>query len=331
MAKPSAELSALIEAYKTADIEFPKLRPVTLAQWILESGWGSSELARTYKNFGGIKWRPAMAGYATKVSYNASDGVDDYCAFKTYPDFIKGYWKFLDRPPYHGWRDHTDGESFISFIGPIYTPTKGYAERVLDLVPRAMALLGNDQDEASPADESSHLSGHGHGNEVEKPNVDRYVATTHKSSREGTSIDNIVIHYTTSRNIDGTIDTFVHGRIDPNTGKLIRTSAHYIVGRDGMLVQMVDDSDAAWHAGSKKMNKRSIGIEHSANATDQITPDQNKKSIGLIRWLVAEYGVPKENIIPHDHIHSTDCPGKLLAAYGDTHKAAVANWVSQNL
>ena len=69
-----------------------------------------------------------------------------------------------------------------------------------------------------------------------KPQVDRWEDTSHKSSRNGADIDHIVIHYTTSRNIDGTI-------ITSNTA--LGNSAHYIVGLDGALVQMVEDAERA--------------------------------------------------------------------------------------
>ena len=41
-----------------------------------------------------------------------------------------------------------------------------------------------------------------------------------------------------------------------------QASAHYGVGSTGRLVQWVDESDAAWHAGVYNVNLDSIGIEH---------------------------------------------------------------------
>src|SRR5687767_7964948 len=89
-----------------------------------------------------------------------------------------------------------------------------------------------------------------------KPRVDRVESTGHKSSRGGSAIDHVVMHYTTSRNSEGSISHFKTGTR--------RASAHYIVGQDGKLVQMVADKDCAWHAGTSAMNSRSIGIEHVA-------------------------------------------------------------------
>lgn len=135
-------LQKLATIYAGDDVRYPQLRAVTLAQWMLESGRATSKLAKLHYNFGGIKWRKEMAAYATKVKYEANDGVDFYCKFATIENFITGYWAFLNRSPYSGWEEHADtAEDFIRFIGPIYTPTKNYADKVLALVPEATELL----------------------------------------------------------------------------------------------------------------------------------------------------------------------------------------------
>jgi N-acetylmuramoyl-L-alanine amidase len=138
----SALLTRLATIYQGEEVRHPQLRAVTLAQWMLESGRGTSKLAKEHYNFGGLKWRREMAAFATKVRYEAHDGADDYCKFATMENFIRGYWAFLDRAPYTGWEEHVEtGEDFIRFIGPVYTPSKNYADRVLALVPEAEALL----------------------------------------------------------------------------------------------------------------------------------------------------------------------------------------------
>lgn len=100
----------------------PRLMEMMLAQCAVESGWGNSKLARTYLNFGGMKWRDFMKPYATPQHYLASDGPAIYCRFKTYNDFVAGYFFRLDEhPSYDGWRDHAaTPEDFIKFVGPIW-------------------------------------------------------------------------------------------------------------------------------------------------------------------------------------------------------------------
>lgn len=135
-------LEKLAQLYKTQDIPHPNLKEVTLAQWILESGRATSDLATEHLNFGGLKWRSEMSPFATKVSYQAHDGVDDYCKFANIESFIRGYWAFIGRSPYAGWENHAgSGEDYIRFIGSKYTPTPGYADRVLELVPESRTLL----------------------------------------------------------------------------------------------------------------------------------------------------------------------------------------------
>lgn len=306
MPNPSKKLLELIEIYKGRTTEFPNLKGVTLASWILESGWGGSELANKHNNFAGMKYRKAMEPFATKVSYAAHDGVDDYCAFASPAAFIDGYWAFLERAPYKGWRSRAgDAEDFIEFVGPIWAQDGAYSEKVLNLLSQAEALLQSSSIPGAPDDVCGEC---GDDDAPGKPKVDRWEPTSHQSSRNGTDIDHIVVHYTTSRNIEGTISHFKHGTP--------RTSAHYIIGRDGALVQMVNDSDRAWHAGSSAMNARSIGIEHVAAPGDKITTAQGATSAALIAWLMHEYEVPQSQVIPHVCVKATSCCGDLFADFG---------------
>ena len=139
----SRPFEQLAKAYANTPVEHAHLKAVTLAMMMLESGRGGSDLARKHYNFGGLKYRPEMSGYASKVRYNASDGIDHYCKFDSVESFIEGFWVFLDRSPYQGWRNRAQSErAFIEFIAPIYCPfNPNYAEHVLALVPEAKQLL----------------------------------------------------------------------------------------------------------------------------------------------------------------------------------------------
>lgn len=138
-------LDDLVGRYAAANIQFPVLKPVTLAQWLLESGRASSALAVQHLNFGGLKWRSEMVGYATPVQYQAHDGLDYYCKFASLDAYILGYWRFLSRSPYHGWENHAhDPAAFMAFIGGIYNPNgAAYVQQVMDLVPEATSRLNN--------------------------------------------------------------------------------------------------------------------------------------------------------------------------------------------
>ena len=146
----NALLKRLATIYLGEDIRYPTLRAVTLAQWMLESGRATSKLAKDHYNLGGLKWRPEMAPFATKIRFEAHDGVDFYCKFATIENFVNGYWAFLNRAPYSGWEQHVSTpEDFIGFIGPIYTPSASYVQKVLNLVPEAQRVLA-EADAAGP-------------------------------------------------------------------------------------------------------------------------------------------------------------------------------------
>jgi V8-like Glu-specific endopeptidase len=139
--------------------------------------------------------------------------------------------------------------------------------------------------------------------------------------RRGAVVDRIVIHITAGGpNINGTIGWFQDGeRRDPQTGKQAGpSSAHYIVGRDGEVVQMVRNADTAYHASSA--NSRSIGIEHNANKPYRLnrrdlppTMEQYQASAHLVAWLAAQYGIApdREHIVGHSEATPADqhdCP-----------------------
>jgi len=296
----------LVKTYARTTIDFPQLKGITVAQWLLESGRGTSRLATEHLNFGGLKWRDEMVGFATPVDYQASDGLDKYCKFESLEKFIKGYWHFLERSPYQGWRNNVgSAEEFIGFIGPIYAGDRNYVAKVLNVYAEAKQLL---------ADAA-------HSEPVTKPSIKEFVESPNHSSRAGADIDTIVVHYTTAGKVSGTIEWFKN----PES----QVSAHYIIDKNGDIYQMVKDTDKAWHA--KHANRTSIGIEHVAEKGDRLTEVQEKSSIHLIKWLMAEYKIPKENIKPHKQVGSTNCPGNIFDDdINDGNVPKFKVWVAKN-
>lgn len=324
----SEKFIALISKLLNRNRDYRNIHSACIAQFILESGRGTSELARDHNNFAGIKWRPELAGLAEKKLIEAPSETAYFCSFASIDDFIEGYWTFLERRPYEGWEAHTsDPYSFIDFIAPKWATDPAYSEKLKDLLGEADALIldesvisedteSEDAEEAIPgetpccegmSDDPSHEDVEALWN---KPTVE-WVRSPFNWSRGGTKIDTIVVHYTTTRSLSSTVNWF---RSPRNT---MRTAAHYVIGRDGKIVQMVKDSDACTHGNSQ--NRRSIGIEHSAAAGDKMTQKQERSSVALIRWLMAEYNIDPERVIPHKCApRSTRCPGDLFKDYGAT-------------
>ncbi|WP_267241196.1 N-acetylmuramoyl-L-alanine amidase [Streptomyces sp. PR69] len=98
-------------------------------------------------------------------------------------------------------------------------------------------------------------------------------------------------------------------------------SAHYLIrASDGLVTQMVENKNEAWHAGNKTLNMHSIGIEHEGYAMKEgswYTEPQYESSAALVKHLAAKYDIPldREHIIGHDEI-----PGVL------DHKVRAQHW-----
>lgn len=89
---------------------------------------------------------------------------------------------------------------------------------------------------------------------------------------------------------------------DPEHG----VSAHYVVGPDGAITQLVSERNVAYHAGNRWYNQHSIGIEH-AGFIDQpgdFTPAMYRASAALVRQICARYGVPRDrqHILGHREV-----------------------------
>jgi len=136
------------------------------------------------------------------------------------------------------------------------------------------------------------------------------------AGRNGTPIDRIVIHITDAPTTSSTVNHFTQAGAN--------SSAHYLVGQDGELVQFVSEADTAWHA--KGVNRRSIGIEHVAvkqggatygGTTFPFLPPtdvQYGESAALVAQLCQKYGLATDRttIIGHREADPgtthTSCP-----------------------
>ncbi|MGC9148939.1 MAG: N-acetylmuramoyl-L-alanine amidase [Sulfolobales archaeon] len=120
-----------------------------------------------------------------------------------------------------------------------------------------------------------------------------------------------------------------------------KVSAHYVVGLDGSIYQMVRDKDIAWHAGNRLYNELSIGIEHEGWVSMNLFTDaQYMSSARLVAYLALKYGIslyrpngvapPDPNIssgiIGHDQVPDPRNPGLGGGANHHTDPGKFWNW-----
>ncbi|MCA9381543.1 N-acetylmuramoyl-L-alanine amidase, partial [Candidatus Dojkabacteria bacterium] len=105
-----------------------------------------------------------------------------------------------------------------------------------------------------------------------------------------------------------------------------QASAHYMIGKNGVIWQFVADEDTAWHAGGVNQprwallkprinpNLYTIGIEHEGFTGEPWTQEMYEASSELIASLCTKYKIPldRNHIIGHNQINSVSrerCPG----------------------
>ena len=132
--KEKQQFIAKFGAYAIANYPKEKILPsVIIAQAILESGWGvSSELAKNYNNYFGLKWYNdnvckgyKAVTYGTWEEYTPGEITNInalFCAFDSIEQCFECLYKWYNRPKYN---DLHGEKSYIKACSILYE--KGYA------------------------------------------------------------------------------------------------------------------------------------------------------------------------------------------------------------
>ena len=138
---------------------------------------------------------------------------------------------------------------------------------------------------------------------VQKPLVLVMPSTNYNQRPENTKIDTIIIHHTAPFSSLTKVGYFFQDVAS-------RVSAHYTVGREGLIIQSVLDEDRAWHAGPSSwlgkgnVNDYSVGIEilNDGDGKDPFTAPQYNALIKLTAYLMKKYDVSLSRVVGHRDI-----------------------------
>lgn len=131
----------------------------------------------------------------------------------------------------------------------------------------------------------------------------------------------VVIHHTSDNSVDEAMRTLAN--------PLRKVSAHYLIARDGAIIQLVDERARAWHAGESKwgaatdINSASLGIELDNNGSEPFPEAQISSLLRLLADVKERYRIPAANFVGHADVaprRKTDpsrfFPWKTLAEQG---------------
>lgn len=310
------------------------LASVTTAQAILESGYGSTELARNAKNFFGMKC--SLSGNTWPGS--AWDGVSKYrkqtgeedasgnaytitANFRKYAsaaDSVADHSAYLlgamngSKQRYAGLKGETDPAKAIGIIkaGGYATDTK-YVSKVLSIINKYNLTK---YDQATKGGVSNLKIN-------QNPNFG-----THNTSPRSGGIEYIVIHYV------GATGTAKNNIDYYNQRSTTQASADFYVGFEGEIWQYNPNPKAryCWAVGGGRQSSQGgglYGVARNANSVSIEMCVRNKgnknanskdwyfeqatinSAIELTKYLMKLYGVPASRVIRHFDVNGKYCPG----------------------
>ncbi len=123
---------------------------------------------------------------------------------------------------------------------------------------------------------------------------------TSKHSGSNNTCEYIVLHHTWWEGVDQQANYLGYSPAE--------VSCHYVVGKEGEIIQISDDKYVTWHAGESsrdghlRLNYYSIGIEIVSWTGHSYTDTQRDAVDWLVKKLMNKHWLSKNKVITHKHI-----------------------------
>lgn len=107
----------------------------------------------------------------------------------------------------------------------------------------------------------------------------------------------VILHHTSSTTLERALATL--------SSPQSQVSSHYLLDRDGRVLQLVDENQRAWHAGESywgghsDINSASIGIELVNDGKEPFAPLQIKALLTLLSDIQSRHKIPRANFLGH--------------------------------
>lgn len=290
-----------------------------IAQAILESSYGTSELAVNAHNYFGLKYREGRCktciGIYNKVgSEQNSDGsytssAMKWCKFKDMENGVIGYFDFINISNYSNLKGVTDPRKYLENIkSDGYATSLKYVDNLMSVIEKWNLTKYDEKEETSMSNSSL----------VTYKNI-----TSNKTSPRNHAIDTITIHCIVGQwTAKQGCDYFA------NTNR--QCSANYVVGKDGSIGLSVDEKDRSWCSSNATNDHRAITIEVASDTSHPyaVTDKAYNALIELVADICKRNGIKKLvwstnktdrvnhkngcNMTVHRDFANKACPGNYL-------------------
>ncbi len=152
----------------------------------------------------------------------------------------------------------------------------------------------------------------------------------HGERKDERQPDMILLHYTGMPDANAALERL--------TSRLSQVSSHYLVFEDGRIVQLVQESRRAWHAGTSvwagegDINSCSIGIEIANPGHDFGYPNFPARQIAavtaLCRSILTRHSITPERVLAHSDVAPgrKQDPGEKFP-WRTLHDSGIGHWV----
>lgn len=294
-----------------------------IAQAILESGCGTSELAVNAYNYFGLKYRagrcPTSCGiyYKTGTEQNA-DGSYTSSAMQwmKFPDMengVIGYFDFINISTYANLKGITNPKDYLENIKKDdYATSLKYVDNLMN------TIKNYDLTKYDIVQQGDEQMGY-----TNSPLVNYTKISPNKTSPRNHIIDTISIHC-----MAGNLSIETCGNVFAPASR--KASSNYGIGSDGRIALYVEEKDRSWCTSNSANDNRAITIEVAndggapdwhvsdkamASLIELLTDICRRNNIKELKWkadksLIGQ--VDKQNMTVHRWFAAKSCPGDYL-------------------
>ena len=307
------EVAGYIKKYPSPISEVTRL-----AQFVLETGAGTSELFKNANNCFGIKYSVPFTGvgynHLTKEEVNGNiiktndvfrkyasieESVKDHAGFFTSTDFRKNYYK-----------EAIEATNYIDECNALakkYATDSNYGSKLI----KTISTYNLHQYFNTPVNTTNRFT---------KPKMtDRrkialgYPSSGYYKKRTKAAIKNIVWHYSATLRMGNAMENIkAHEGYWKSTHGWDIGGYHYYIDRYGAIVWNYDLEIVTY--GAKEANPYSVHICCEASSANNYTEAQIASREKLTLWLMQELNLPGAAVKGHYEMpgNSTSCPGYSL-------------------